>query len=72
MHIMRNTGQNNSVKWRPFREFVKFCSKGETIRGTGAASLAVGIVVLVTGISAGVMMIVNGARLLKCKSQVLI
>ena len=44
----------------------------KTIRGTGAASLAVGIVVLVTGISAGVMMIVNGARLLKCKSQVLI
>ena len=41
----------------------------KTIRGTGAASLAVGIVVLVTGISAGVMMIVNGARLLKCKSQ---
>ena len=38
----------------------------KTIRGTGAASLAVGIVVLVTGISAGVMMIVNGA------SQVLI
>ena len=32
----------------------------KTIRGTGAASLAVGIVVLVTGISAGVMMIVNG------------
>lgn len=44
----------------------------KTIRGTGAASLAVGIVVLVTGISAGVMMIVNSARLLKCKSQVLI
>ena len=44
----------------------------KTIRGTGAASLAVGIVVLGTGISAGVMMIVNGARLLKCKSQVLI
>ena len=44
----------------------------KTIIGTCAASLAVGIVVLVTGISAGVMMIVNGARLLKCKSQVLI
>ena len=61
-------GQNNSVKWRLFMNEKIF----KTIRGTGAASLAVGIVVLVTGISAGVMMIVNGARLLKCKSQVLI
>ena len=60
MHIMRNTGQNNSVKWRLFMNEKIF----KTIRGTGAASLAVGIVVLVTGISAGVMMIVNGARLL--------
>ena len=68
MHIMRNTGQNNSVKWRLFTNEKIF----KTIIGTGAASLAVGIVVLVTGISAGVMMIVNGARLLKCKSQVLI
>ena len=59
MHIMRNTGQNNSVKWRLFMNEKIF----KTIRGTGAASLAVGIVVLVTGISAGVMMIVNGARL---------
>ena len=44
----------------------------KTIRGTGAASLAVGIVVLVSGISAVVMMIVNGARLLKKKSEILI
>ena len=66
MHIMRNTGQNNSVKWRLFMNEKIF----KTIRGTGAASLAVGIVVLVTGISAGVMMFVNGATFLKCKSQV--
>ena len=43
----------------------------KTIRGTGAASLAVGIVVLVTGISAAVIMMLNGGRLLKCKSQIL-
>lgn len=43
-----------------------------TMKGAGAANLAVGIVVLVTGISAGILLIVNGARLLKCKSKVLI
>lgn len=44
----------------------------KTMGSTGAASLAVGIVILVTGISAGVLLIVNGARLLKSKSKVLI
>ncbi|MCI5899373.1 MAG: hypothetical protein PUD04_04665 [Firmicutes bacterium] len=44
----------------------------KTINGVGAANLVTGIVVLVTGISAGILLIVNGARLLKCKSKVLI
>lgn len=44
----------------------------KTLGSVGAANLAVGIIVLVTGISAGVLLIVNGARLLKSKSKVLI
>ena len=44
----------------------------KTMSSTGACSLTVGIIVLATGIVTGIMMIVNGARLLKCKSQVLI
>lgn len=44
----------------------------KTMKSTGAGNLAVGIVILVTGISAGILLIVNGARLLKCKSKVLI
>ena len=39
---------------------------------TGACSLAVGIIVLTTGIVTGIMMIVSGARLLKKKSDILI
>lgn len=38
---------------------------------TGAMGIAVGIVILVTGIAAGVINIVNGARLLKNKSDLL-
>ena len=71
MHITHSTEQNNPVQ-RGEKEAFMNEKIFKTIRGTGAASLAVGIVILVTGISAGVMMIVNGARLLKCKSQVLI
>lgn len=39
---------------------------------SGAGSLALGIVVLVTGLVTGILMIVNGARLLKRKSEILI
>ncbi|MGN8631431.1 hypothetical protein ACTNEW_07565 [Blautia sp. HCP3S3_G3] len=44
----------------------------KTMSGTGVSSLIVGIVVLVTGVTAGVMMIINGARLLRRKSEILI
>ena len=37
----------------------------------GAGDLILGIVVLLTGIAAGVLMIVNGARLLRGKSELL-
>ena len=40
------------------------------IRGTGATTLAIGISVLVTGISAGVLLIITGAKLLKNKGKV--
>ena len=39
---------------------------------TGVSSIVLGIVVLVTGIAAGVLMIINGGRLLAGKSDVLI
>lgn len=37
----------------------------KTMSSTGACSLTVGIIVLATGIVTGIMMIVNGARLLE-------
>ncbi|MDO5816713.1 MAG: hypothetical protein Q4Q26_03765 [Eubacteriales bacterium] len=44
----------------------------KTMSSAGACSLTVGIIVLATGIVTGIMMIVNGARLLKKKSEILI
>ena len=44
----------------------------EKIYKTMSSSLTVGIIVLATGIVTGIMMIVNGARLLKKKSEILI
>ena len=41
-----------------------------SISRSGAASLTIGIIVLVTGIACGVLMIINGAKLLKDKYSI--
>ncbi len=43
----------------------------KTMRGAGAWSIALGVVVLVVGIASGVLMIVSGAKLLSDKSKIL-
>lgn len=44
----------------------------KAINATAVSSLVLGICVLVTGIVSGVMLIINGARLLKHKSVILL
>lgn len=44
----------------------------KTMSSTGAGSLTLGIIVLVTGVVSGILMIVNGAKLLKRKSDILL
>lgn len=43
----------------------------KTMGSTGAANLVVGICILTGGIAAGVLLIINGARLLKNKSKII-
>lgn len=42
----------------------------KTMRNTGAGCIAIGIVIAVAGLSAGILSIVNGALLLKRKSEI--
>ena len=42
----------------------------KTMRNTGAASIAVGVIVASVGLAAGIIAIVNGALLLKRKSEI--
>lgn len=42
----------------------------KTMTRCGAANVAMGIVVLVSGITAGVLMIVSGTKLLKRKTEI--
>ena len=44
----------------------------KTMAGIGGGTLAIGIVVLVTGIVSGTMLIINGARLIKKKYELTI
>ena len=43
----------------------------KTMNGSGAMSLAVGVVTLVVGVVCGTLMIIGGARLLAGKSKIL-
>ena len=43
----------------------------KAMKNTGALNIAVGIVILVVGIAAGVMAIVSGAGLLKTKKNIM-
>ena len=44
----------------------------KTMGSTGASSLVIGICVLTGGIAAGILLIINGARLLKIQSKIMI
>lgn len=43
----------------------------KTMGSTGAANLIIGICILAGGIAAGVLLIINGARLLKNKGRII-
>lgn len=43
----------------------------KTMGSTGAANLVLGICVLIVGIVSGILLIVNGARLLKDKGKIM-
>ena len=43
----------------------------KTMRGTGAWNIAIGVVVMVIGVAAGVVLIVGGAKLLADKRKIL-
>ena len=44
----------------------------KTIGFSGAANLALGICILITGITSGILLILNGAKLLKSKKEILL
>ena len=43
----------------------------KTMSSSGAANLVIGICVLVGGIAAGIILIINGGRLLKNKARII-
>lgn len=43
----------------------------KTMNGSGALNIAVGIVILVAGITSGVLLLISGAKLLSGKSKIL-
>ena len=68
MHITASTAQTNGQR----RKLLRSEKLYKIVSGVGAGSIALGIITLVTGVTTGVLMIVNGARLLKGKSDMMI
>ena len=62
MHTMRNMESN--------KEAQNMEKAYRTMKNSGAGSIAIGIIVLVVGITVGVLSIVSGANLLKHKSEI--
>ena len=42
----------------------------KTMRSAGAGSIVLGIIMIVTGVAAGIISVINGARLLKNKNGI--
>jgi hypothetical protein len=62
---MSSTGQDRRGTFMNNEKIYK------TMASVGAGDLTLGIIVLVTGVVTGILMIVNGARLLKGKSDLM-
>ena len=63
------TGCNAQHQQREIREVNMEEKAYKTMGTTGGGSLAIGICILVTGFASGVLLIVNGARLLKNRDR---
>ena len=63
------TGCNAQHQQREIREVNMEEKAYKTMGSTGGGSLAIGICILVTGIVSGILLIVNGARLLKNRER---
>lgn len=68
MHIMISMEQNRFDKG----ELQMNEKTYKVISQAGGGSIALGIIILITGIASGVLMIINGARLLKQKYKIMI
>jgi hypothetical protein len=61
MHSRINGGMRGKMEEKVYK----------VMRSVGGGNIAIGIVTLVVGVTAGVLLIINGARLLAGKSKIL-
>lgn len=65
---MKLTGQNRSRKERTGNMEEKTY---KTMSGSGALNITIGVVALVGGVAAGVLLIISGAKLLSGRNKIL-
>lgn len=66
MHIMSSMVHKHNLEVSMNEKVFK------TVANTGIANLVMGIVIIVTGVTSGVLLIISGAKLMKSKEDLII
>lgn len=66
MHIMSSMVHKHTLEVSMNEKVFK------TVANTGIANLVMGIVIIVTGVTSGVLLIISGAKLMKSKEDLII
>ena len=69
MHIMRHPAHSTHTKEGFIHMNEKFF---KLVANTGISNLVMGIIVIVTGVTSGVILIVSGAKIMKKKDDLMI
>lgn len=72
MHIMKHMGRSKGCVCHSEKDKGEYFMERvyKVMNSVGAANIVIGIILVVTGLSAGIITIVNGARLLAGKKEI--
>lgn len=62
--------RRNLIEWKLKKDVTNMERVYKTMRNTGAGCIVIGIVIAVTGLTVGIISIINGSLLLKRKSEI--
>lgn len=62
--------RRNLIEWKLKKDVTNMERVYKTMQNTGAGCIVIGIIIAVTGLTVGIISIINGSLLLKRKSEI--